>query len=270
MNYQSEERGKLRRQRTREAISLAMESRWEEAAAVNRSIVESYPTDIDAYNRLGRALMELGEYDQARDAYRRALELDGHNSIARKNLERLAQVRPEPSPKVDSHRVLPQIFVSEIGKAGVVRLHPTTPKETLAKMAAGDQVYLKVEGQCRAMIENEHGEVLGQLESKQGLRLARLINGGNEYTAAIASLSDGEVKVIIREAFQHPSQRGRLSFPIKEAEAFRPYVKESLLRYELEEELVTDEEGEYVSAEEEMEPATEGNPEEMGWIEEEA
>jgi len=269
MSYQGEERARLRRQRTKEAIALAMESRWQEAAAVNKSIIESYPTDIDAYNRLGRALMQLGEYDQAAQAYRYALELDPHNSIARKNLGRLVQIKPQPLPKGNHHKVIPEIFVGEVGKAGVVGLNPIAPKEVLARMAAGDEVYLKVEGHCCVVVENAHGEALGYLEPKYGLRLAKLIQGGNKYTAAIASLGDGEARVIIREVFQHPSQRGRLSFPIKKAEAFRPYVKESLLRYELEEEAVFDEEGEYISPEEETEPVTEGNPEDMAWGEEE-
>lgn len=270
MNYHGEERGRLRRQRNKEAIALAMEGRWEEAIAVNRSIIDSYPTDIDTYNRLGRALMELGKYDEAAEAYRRALELDGHNSIARKNLERLAQLQPEPAPKADLHRVVPQIFASEVGKTGIVRLHSSAPRETLAKMAAGDQVYLKVEGQCCVVVENAFGEVLGRLEPKQGLRLAKLMQGGNEYTAAIASLSNSEVKVIVREAFQHPSQSGRMSFPVRGVEAFRPYVRESLLRYELEEEPVLGDEEEPITPDEESEPSTESNPEEMGWIEEEA
>ncbi|HEX77004.1 MAG TPA: tetratricopeptide repeat protein [Dehalococcoidia bacterium] len=268
MSYQGEERARLRRQRTKEAIALAMASRWQEAVAVNKSIIESYPTDIDAYNRLGRALMELGEYDQAAQAYSQALELDPHNSIARKNLERLAQIKPQSPPKVNHHKVMPEIFLGEVGKVGVVDLDPVAPKEVLARMAAGDEVYLKVEGPCCVVVENAHGETLGHLEPRHGLRLAKLIQGGNKYAAAIASLGDGQARVIIRETFQHPSQRGRPSFPVKETEAFRPYVRESLLRYELEEEAVS-EEGEYISPEEEMEPVSEENPEDMAWGEEE-
>ena len=54
---------------------------------------------------------------------------------------------------------------------------------------------------------------LTEIAPKLGLRLSRLIEGGNSYVAAIASLSDGSVRVIIREIYQHPSQQGRPSFP---------------------------------------------------------
>jgi len=53
-----------------------MQGRWKEAIAANKSLIESFPNDVDAYNRLGRAYMELGEYSRAREAYGRTLELD--------------------------------------------------------------------------------------------------------------------------------------------------------------------------------------------------
>jgi len=58
------------------------------------------------------------------------------------------------------------------------------------------------------------------------------------------SIDDGGGRVIIHEAYQHPSQLGKVSFPTR-AEGgtlVRPYTKESLLKYsDFEEE---DEEGE--------------------------
>ena len=84
---------RLRRQRSKQAIALAMEGRWQEAVAANRSIIESFPEDVDAYNRLGRAYLELGEYSQAREAYRQAVELDPYNAIAKKNLQRLSYLK---------------------------------------------------------------------------------------------------------------------------------------------------------------------------------
>jgi hypothetical protein len=47
--------------------------------------------------------------------------------------------------------------------------------------------------------------------------------------------------VIIREAYQHPSQIGRLSFPQKDKDGFRSYTRESLFRRRLEEEEPADE-----------------------------
>lgn len=250
MSYQEEDKALIRRQRSKEAIALVMQSRWEEAVAVNRSIIESFPTDIDAYNRLGRALMELGEYVQAREAYSQALALNPNNSIARKNLDRLSHLKEAQSfPVGDHHEVTPHLFIEEVGKAAVVALHRLAPKDVLAKMVAGTQVYLEVRG-TGLIVKNSRNEYLGEVEPRHGLRLIKLMDGGNEYAAAVISLGEGGVKVMIREVFQHPSQVGRLSFPLKATEGFRPYVKDSLLRHGLEE---GNSEEEYPGWEEEVE-----------------
>ena len=55
-----EERLRARRRLTERAIALAMASRWEEAAKVNRELLELVPDDVDAQNRIGKALTELG------------------------------------------------------------------------------------------------------------------------------------------------------------------------------------------------------------------
>lgn len=243
MPDREEDKARLRRKASQEAIALAMQSRWQEAVAVNQAIIESFPTDIDAYNRLGRAFMELGEFARAKEAYSRALELDPHNVIAEKNLYRLSLLPESQMPvKEERREVAPNLFIGEMGKAGVVNLQTLAPQEVLAKMAAGNQVYLKVRGQ-QLIVENEEGEYLGQVEPQHGFRLAKLIEGGNEYTAAIVSLDNDRAKVIIREVFQHPSQIGRPSFRVKAVEGFHPHVKDTLLRHEAmgEEDLEEDE-----------------------------
>jgi len=249
MPDREEDKARLRRKASQEAISLAMQSRWQEAVTVNQSILELFPTDIDAYNRLGRAFMELGEFAKAKEAYSRGLELDPNNAIAQKNLQRLSLL-PASKVKVKEERreVAPDLFIGEMGKAGVVNLQNLAPGEVLARMAAGNQVDLKVRGQ-RLIIENEQGEYLGLVEPPHGFRLARLIEGGNKYTAAIVNIDNNTARVIIREAFQHPSQIGRPSFPVKAVEGFQPHVKDTLLRHEAVEEEAS-EEGEEVELEE--------------------
>jgi len=234
MTYQEEEQVRLRRQGSKQAIALAMQGRWREAVEVNKSLIESFPGDVDAYNRLGRAYMELGEYSQAREAYQRAIELAPYNTIAEKNLRRLSHLVEAPvSSEGDSHRVEPQHFIEEIGKAGVVGLYHLAPPEILARMVAGDRVYLKIDGSS-LVVENGRGEYLGQVVPKHGQRLIKLMGGGNKYTAAIISSAEEMVTIIIREIYQDPSQVGQLSFPAKGVEGVLPYVGERIIRRELE------------------------------------
>jgi hypothetical protein len=249
MPDREEDKARLRRKASQEAISLAMQSRWQEAVTVNQSIIELFPTDIDAYNRLGRAFTELGEFAKAKEAYSRALALAPDNGIAQKNLQRLSLLSASKvKVKEERREVAPDLFIGEMGKAGVVNLQNLAPKEVLARMAAGNQVYLKVRGQ-QLIVENGKGEYLGLVEPPHGFRLARLIEGGNKYTAAIVNIDNITARVIIREVFQHPSQIGRPSFPVKAVEGFQPHVKDTLLRHEAVEEEAL-EEGEEVELEE--------------------
>ena len=249
MPDREEDKARLRRKASQEAIALAMQSRWQEAVTVNQGIIEIFPTDIDAYNRLGRAFMEMGEFAKAKEAYSQALELDPYNSIAQKNLQRLSLLSDSPvKVKEERREVSPNLFIGEMGKAGVVNLQNLAPRESLARMAAGNQVQLKVKGQ-QLVVENDQGEYLGLVEPPHGFRLARLIEGGNKYTAAIVSINNDSARVIIREVFQHPSQIGRLSFPVKAVEGFQPHVRDTLLRHEAVEEEAL-EEAEYADLEE--------------------
>ncbi len=239
MSYREEEKTRLRRQSSRQAIALAMEGRWREAVAANKSLIESFPNDVDAYNRLGRAYMELGEHSQAREAYRGAIELDPYNVIAKKNLNRLSYLgEAAVSSEGDFRKVEPQQFIEEVGKTGVVNLCRLAPPEILAKMVAGGRVNLKMDGSS-LIVENSWGEYLGQVEPKHGQRLIKLMEGGNKYTAAIVSSAEAVVTVIIREVYQDPSQAGRLSFPSKGPESLRPYVGDRIIRRELEHEEAT-------------------------------
>lgn len=269
MSYQEGEQVRLRRQSSKQAIALAMQGRWKEAVAANRSLIEVFPTDVDAYNRLGRAYMELGEYSQARESYGRAIELDPYNSIAKKNLRRLSHLgEGMDGTEIDSRKVEPQHFIEETGKAGVVNLSNIGEPQVLVKMAAGDEVYLKVAGSIM-VVENGQGEYLGQIGPKYGQRLIRLMNGGNRYSAAIISSAEDNVTIIIREEYQDPGQAGRLSFPLKGLEGFRPYVSDRIFRHELEgEEEFEDEPGYTIIGGSETQSLSErspGNSSEKTW-----
>ena len=235
--YQAEYRSKVRRDKSREAISLAMQSRWEEAAEVNRSILEQFPDDIEAYNRLGKALLEIGHYEQAQGAFAQALELSPSNAIAKKNLARLALLDTEgKSPKKKEERKLtPQHFLAESGKTGIVLLEQPAPGAALAKIAPGDPVSLETKGNTLT-VHNSASEYLGLVQPRLALRLIRLMKGGNQYQAAVTSVGDNEIAIIIREVYQSPDQRGITSFPTRGVQDYRPFLDNALAQYDLLEE----------------------------------
>jgi hypothetical protein len=253
--YQEAEKVASRRRQTEQAIQLAMESRWEEAVAINRAIISLFPNDADSYNRLGKALMELARFNEAKKAYRKAMELDPTNQIAKKNLERINAMAKAAGPQVETIQMDPTLFIEEMGKSAVSVLQQPVPS-AVAKLTAGDRVELRPQGTALA-VETPGGELIGLVEPKLGLRLVKLMKGGNQYVAGVTSLTGGECRIIIKETYQHPSQAGRPSFPTAgAAEGLRPYTKERLLRREGEAETEAEEEGD----EEEL-----GDEEKPGW-----
>ncbi len=235
MVMDNEERARLIRQNSKRAIALAMEGRWREAVAANRAILEAYPMDVDALNRLGRAHLELREYNEARAAYQRARELDPYNSIADRNLKRLASLEAEQGNGQDEAErpAEPRYFIEETGKAGVVRLVNLAPRQVLAKTVAGDRVNLAA-SDGNLVVTDGAGTVLGWVEPRHGQRLARLMAGGNRYLASVVSASENGLSVMIRETYQDPSQAGQLSFPSRGVDNLHPYVSEKLLRSRME------------------------------------
>jgi hypothetical protein len=235
MTREDERLMRYRQQRSKDAIDLAMQAKWQEALEVNKEIVAAFPEDVDTCNRLGRAYMELGQYSLAREAYSRSATLDPYNAIAARNLRRLNDLGDSDGAEVETDRVEPQQFIEEIGKAGVVTLFELAPKENRARMVAGDKVYLNVNGSVLA-VENSRGEYMGQVDSKYAPRLIRLILGGNQYTASVVKSTIDTMTVIVRETYQHPNNAGKMSFPPKGLAEFRPYASDKLLKIDADDE----------------------------------
>jgi len=269
---EDEEKARLRQRLSKEAIDLALQGRWEEAEAANKDIVEKFPADAEAYNRLGRALTELGDFDGAKEAYLKALELAPENAIAKKNLARLTSLsesmatlssdsQKASTSKAQARRAALDLFITEMGKAGVVNLHNVASGEVLAKMGFGDQVHLEARRQ-HLIVASQSGEYLGEVEPRQGLRLIKLMRGGNRYDAAVLNVEEDKLQVIIKEVYQHPSQVGRPSFLVKATEHLRTRIKESLLRRGIitDESEATPEPG-YFEEEEDLGPEEESLPE---------
>jgi hypothetical protein len=233
-----EDKARFRRLRSEQAIQLAMQNKWEEAIAVNKQILDVFADDVDAYNRLGKALMEVGRISEARAAYSRAVALDPNNAIARRNLTRLQAIKDDEvaavavQPQVDAN-----LFIEETGKTGVTTLINTAPHEELATLTAGEPVLLRPEGKS-LLVYSTRNDRIGEVEPRLALRLISLMRGGNQYAAAVTSLTDTSVEIIIRETFQHPTQVGKVSFPTRGGAdgGFRPYIRESVLRYDADEE----------------------------------
>ncbi len=220
-----------------------MQNQWQEAVDVNRQIIDLAPEEADAWNRLGKAYSEIGRYAEARDAYNETLQRDSSNTIALKQIKRLSLLIDE-NPAADETRTKldPRLLVEETGKTGIFELQNPAQASILARMTAGDEVYLKPDGST-VRVENGRGETLGHLPARAALRLLELIKGGNKYVAGVMSVAEHAIRVLIRETHQAPDLQGRVSFPAKSSPLppeLRAYTKDRALRFDVDEDPLGD------------------------------
>lgn len=243
MFLEKEEESRLKRLKIEQAVTLAMQSRWAEAADLNQQLIESFPKEVEAYNRLGKALMELGSYEDAREAYNHSVRLEPTNTIARKNLLRLDTLVAEAAPVLPAAApVDPSLFIAETGRAVVTALVELATSEVLATVDAGDALTLDVQEKTVAVMSPK-GDRLGKVEPKLRQRLIRLTKMGNEYAGFVTSVEEQSVKIIIRETRRDPAMGDRPSFPTT-GELFRGYTRESMVRVDLDDEDEEEEEEE--------------------------
>ncbi len=226
-----------RRQLGEAAIAHATRGDWEAAAEANRRLLELGP-DIDGYNRLGKALAELGRHPEALEAYEQALERDATNRIAQRNVERLrllsAAAKPAADGKGRPEKAPATVFIEEMGKTGRARLINVGGPRVLAPLSPGDAIELVADG--GELVARVGSETVGSVEPRIATRLLKLMGTGNRYEAAITTIHEAsaELTIIIREVFTHPDNFGKVSFPTLPAggPGVRPYMKGSALRYD--------------------------------------
>jgi tetratricopeptide (TPR) repeat protein len=229
-----------RKQRTEAAIQAALRGDWKRAADENRGLLKDDPRDVEAANRLGKALTELGQKKQAIEAYRQALAVDPANPIARKNIARLEEAKggraakPKRTAEVPPELARPATSLIEASdRAAEFILQQPNWKE-LSKLEPGEPAQLEPNPRGVA-VKAVSGELLGYVEPRAGLRLRRMIEGGNRYAVVIRSISkDAGAVVLIRETYKHPSMVGQASFlqaPSARRRVMRAYTK-SVVRYD--------------------------------------
>ena len=220
MVYREDDSVRALKERTREAVALAMEGRWKEAAAINRELTEVEPAGLDAWNRLGKALLEMGNAKGARGAFAKAVEIDPANAIAHKNLDRLAALpaKARATKRAATSAAPHRFFINDGSKTAHVALMGCAHAKDRALVSPGALVRLERRGDS-LIVHTEDGERLGMVPPKLGRRLSRLMEGGNEYGGAVASTTGDAIRVVLHETYQHPSLRSTVSFPASAATA---------------------------------------------------
>lgn len=230
-----DEKMRIRNRLIDQAINEASRNNWDHAVEVNRKILE-LGEDVETYNRLGKALQELNRYPDALDAYQQTVRLAPNNLIARRNITRLEPlVNDSRAANARSRELVDlRLFISETGKTGITSLTNISSDTIANRLNSGERVELRPDGRV-LYVYTIDGELIGRVEPKLAQRLIELMGAGNQYVAAVAHTEGRQIRIVIRETFQHPSQRKKISFPGKlsgDMGTFRPYIRDYATRYD--------------------------------------
>jgi tetratricopeptide (TPR) repeat protein len=233
-----------------QAIAAALDSDWQRAVDLNKQILDVSAEDVEARNRYGRALLELGRLDEARAAYQEVLKAFPHDPIALRQVQRIATLGDDKrKPDATRSKTQTRLFIEDMGKTGILRLVNPAPPNVIARYSPGAEAELR-EQEGLLAVNARDGALLGFLEPKVGRRLIELIRAGNEYVVAIVTNDQANPRVAVREVLQSPENAHRISFPghhrpVETKE--RAYIKGTFFRYgsgELEAEEEEEEAGE--------------------------
>lgn len=226
----------------KQAITAALESRWEEAVSLNQHIIEEDPDNIDALNRLARAYYELGNLALAKKFYNLTLKFDQYNPIAIKNLKIIHSFKD--GIKINNHQsthITPSMFLQEPGRTKLVSLIKVAEPQRLSNVCCGMEVLMVIKNRGIAVTDLDNN-YLGVLPDDTAFQIVRLIKGGNKFQTIVKAVKVNGLTVMIREIFRASKFRNQPSF--LETGYMGTEVLPTITKEETEEEILSQEEDE--------------------------
>lgn len=193
---------------SQEAITAAKNQDWQSALALNQAILEQEPHDVAALNRLGLALMQLKQIDEAKKVFKQVLSVDKSNIIANKHLKKISN-----NQVANLQTFSDTYFIEEPGKTKIVDLHRLASKQILAQLSVGQQCQLTIKSHFICVLTTE-GTHIGSLPEDISFRLSKLIKNGNEYSCVVHSYTDKTCAVLITETKTSEKNAHLQSFPV--------------------------------------------------------
>jgi len=133
------------------AISAALRRDWENALEYNQAILQLWPADVDALNRLARAYFELGNPKKAFETAKSALKIDPLNPIALKCQEKYEEcdsqsgnleLEEDNRDGLTCERIMHEHFLEEPGKTKVVSLLNLGEWNLISTLSSGQVVQI--------------------------------------------------------------------------------------------------------------------------------
>lgn len=191
-----------------QAVAAAKRGDWPAAIEKNQQLLDINSKDLGAYNRLGTALLQQGEVNRAKTAFKAVLDIDSSNQIARKHLQGINSKQTAKKPSFSSEQ-----FIEEPGTTKIVELHRLANKSLLNNLCVGQTCLLVCKNRYIS-VETSEGEYIGALPEDLSYRLSKLMKRANRYEALVHSANEKECHIYIKEVFRSKKNESINSFPL--------------------------------------------------------
>lgn len=189
-----------------QAVNSAKRQDWNKAIEINEQILKLNPKDLGALNRLGLSYLQIEKPGKAKKCFKNAIEIDGSNSIAKKNLGKIKN-KQNTAPNFSTEH-----FIEEPGKTKIVELNRVAGKAVLTNLASGHICELKIKN--RFISVDSDGKYIGTLPEDLSFRLTKLIKRNNKYECFIHTASPKSCYVYIKEVLRSKKNENIHSFPL--------------------------------------------------------
>ncbi len=214
------------------AIQAALQGNWEEAIGLNLSLLNQDDSNIEALNRLGHAYIKLSQFTKAKTTYKKVLNIDRFNPIAKRNIKNIKSKASTPNiPQILSSSPSPTVisnFLEEPGKTKTTQLVRLADLTTISSLNIGQKLILDPRKRAVA-VKSTDNTYIGTLPDDLSFRLGKLIKAGNKYQAFIRSNQSNLVQIFIRETKKSKRAANILSFPAKTSQSYYSDIKHTLL-----------------------------------------
>lgn len=217
-----------------QAIQTALMGDFEQAITLNLAILKEDPKDIESLNRLAYAFTLCGKIKDAKETYKKVLELDEKNPIALKSLKRLNQTSSVSLKEAKEANATPppqrtHIFLEESGKTKVIELVNIAEPKILSLLRSGEELSLGVK-RLKIFAHDSRKHYIGMLPEDLGKRLIKFFEGGNVYEAYVKAIENRKVIIFVKEtkrANKFKNQPSFLSTTAKKgsSSAYYPFPK---------------------------------------------
>ncbi|MFC1646784.1 tetratricopeptide repeat protein [Patescibacteria group bacterium] len=183
------------------AVQAALSHNWKKAIKINNALLKSDKDNIGILNRLGFAYLNIGKSLEAKKMFQKVKKLDPYNQIADKNLRKLESSKNTKFTELENDcndEISPLLFIEEPGVTKIVTCINTAPKQIIASIRCGQDVFMKVKNHV-VEIRDIQNRYLAALPDDLSFRLNKLISAKNKYHVLIKNVDKKTITIFIRE-----------------------------------------------------------------------